>query len=77
MSGPGRAWLGLAGPNGAGSGALLTARLPQAVVKALEQLAQQGRIREKVYGKQKVYFADQVSSGPAPALPQPPPPRSR
>ncbi|XP_038024760.2 homologous-pairing protein 2 homolog [Anas platyrhynchos] len=30
-----------------------------AVVKALEQLAQQGRIREKVYGKQKVYFADQ------------------
>ncbi|KAI1230285.1 Homologous-pairing protein 2, partial [Lamprotornis superbus] len=30
-----------------------------AVVKALEQLAQQGRIREKVYGKQKIYFADQ------------------
>lgn len=29
------------------------------MVKALEQLAQQGRIREKVYGKQKVYFADQ------------------
>lgn len=56
---------------------MLTARLPQAVVKALEQLAQQGHIREKVYGKQKVYFADQVSSGPAPALPQPPPPRSR
>lgn len=50
---------------------MLTARLPQAVVKALEQLAQQGHIREKVYGKQKVYFADQVSSGPLPALPQP------
>ncbi|XP_052555969.1 homologous-pairing protein 2 homolog isoform X1 [Tympanuchus pallidicinctus] len=30
-----------------------------AVVKALEQLAQQGRVREKAYGKQKVYFADQ------------------
>ncbi|KAM4884624.1 homologous-pairing protein 2 homolog isoform 1-T1 [Sylvia borin] len=30
-----------------------------AVVKALEQLAQQGRVREKVYGKQKIYFADQ------------------
>ncbi|XP_036612533.1 homologous-pairing protein 2 homolog [Trichosurus vulpecula] len=30
-----------------------------AVVKALEQLAQQGRIKEKVYGKQKIYFADQ------------------
>ncbi|XP_065605247.1 homologous-pairing protein 2 homolog [Cyrtonyx montezumae] len=30
-----------------------------AVVKALEQLAQQGHIREKAYGKQKVYFADQ------------------
>ncbi|XP_023573731.1 homologous-pairing protein 2 homolog isoform X2 [Octodon degus] len=30
-----------------------------AVVKALEQLAQQGKIREKTYGKQKVYFADQ------------------
>lgn len=32
----------------------------QAVVKALEQLAQQGRIKEKMYGKQKIYFADQV-----------------
>uniref|UniRef100_A0A8C5TQK8 Homologous-pairing protein 2 homolog n=1 Tax=Malurus cyaneus samueli TaxID=2593467 RepID=A0A8C5TQK8_9PASS len=32
-----------------------------AVVKALEQLAQQGRVREKVYGKQKIYFAAQVS----------------
>ncbi|XP_061333547.1 homologous-pairing protein 2 homolog isoform X2 [Pezoporus flaviventris] len=31
-----------------------------AVVKALEQLAQQGRIREKAYGKQKIYFADQL-----------------
>ncbi|XP_027949800.1 homologous-pairing protein 2 homolog isoform X3 [Eumetopias jubatus] len=30
-----------------------------AVVKALEQLAQQGKIKEKVYGKQKIYFADQ------------------
>uniref|UniRef100_A0A8C3V1Q9 Homologous-pairing protein 2 winged helix domain-containing protein n=1 Tax=Catharus ustulatus TaxID=91951 RepID=A0A8C3V1Q9_CATUS len=47
-----------------------------AVVKALEQLAQQGRIREKVYGKQKIYFADQLlclNPGPVwvqdPALP--------
>ncbi|XP_010293961.1 PREDICTED: homologous-pairing protein 2 homolog, partial [Phaethon lepturus] len=40
-------------------GARLTAPVPQAVVKALEQLAQQGRIREKAYGKQKIYFADQ------------------
>ncbi|KAM9215188.1 homologous-pairing protein 2 homolog [Leptosomus discolor] len=31
-----------------------------AVVKALEQLAQQGRVREKAYGKQKIYFADQA-----------------
>ncbi|XP_062875175.1 homologous-pairing protein 2 homolog [Trichomycterus rosablanca] len=30
-----------------------------AVVKAMEQLAQDGKIREKVYGKQKIYFADQ------------------
>ncbi|XP_053944708.1 homologous-pairing protein 2 homolog isoform X1 [Cuculus canorus] len=30
-----------------------------AVVKALEQLAQQGHIREKTYGKQKIYFANQ------------------
>ncbi|XP_065507299.1 homologous-pairing protein 2 homolog [Caloenas nicobarica] len=30
-----------------------------AVVKALEQLAQQGQIREKAYGKQKIYFTDQ------------------
>ncbi|XP_043910853.1 homologous-pairing protein 2 homolog [Protopterus annectens] len=30
-----------------------------AAVKALEQLAQQGKIKEKVYGKQKIYFADQ------------------
>ncbi|XP_051894897.1 homologous-pairing protein 2 homolog [Pristis pectinata] len=28
-------------------------------VKALEQLAQDGKIKEKVYGKQKIYFADQ------------------
>lgn len=34
------------------------------MVKALEQLAQQGRVREKTYGKQKIYFADQVSPGP-------------
>lgn len=32
-------------------------------MKALEQLAQQGRVREKAYGKQKIYFADQVSPG--------------
>ncbi|XP_044154197.1 homologous-pairing protein 2 homolog [Bufo gargarizans] len=30
-----------------------------AVVKAMELLAQQGQIKEKVYGKQKIYFADQ------------------
>uniref|UniRef100_A0A8C2Y703 Homologous-pairing protein 2 homolog n=1 Tax=Coturnix japonica TaxID=93934 RepID=A0A8C2Y703_COTJA len=30
-----------------------------AVLKALEQLAQQGRVREKPYGKHKIYFADQ------------------
>ncbi|XP_033911741.2 homologous-pairing protein 2 homolog [Acipenser ruthenus] len=30
-----------------------------AVVKTMELLAQQGKIREKVYGKQKIYFADQ------------------
>lgn len=29
-------------------------------MKALEQLAQQGKIKEKMYGKQKIYFADQV-----------------
>ncbi|XP_069490527.1 homologous-pairing protein 2 homolog isoform X2 [Ambystoma mexicanum] len=26
----------------------------------MEQLAQQGKIKEKVYGKQKIYFADQA-----------------
>ncbi|KAL2101198.1 hypothetical protein ACEWY4_002959 [Coilia grayii] len=31
-----------------------------AVVKAVEQLAQEGKIREKTYGKQKIYFADQA-----------------
>ncbi|XP_062388257.1 homologous-pairing protein 2 homolog [Sardina pilchardus] len=31
-----------------------------AVVKAMEQLAQEGKIREKTYGKQKIYFADQA-----------------
>ncbi|XP_075701979.1 homologous-pairing protein 2 homolog [Rhinoderma darwinii] len=30
-----------------------------AVVKAMELLAQQGKIKEKVYGKQKIYVADQ------------------
>ncbi|XP_038077037.1 homologous-pairing protein 2 homolog [Patiria miniata] len=30
-----------------------------AVVRALEDLAQNGKIKEKVYGKQKVYVADQ------------------
>lgn len=34
-----------------------------AVVKALEQLAQQGKIKEKVYGKQKIYFPDQDHFG--------------
>ncbi|XP_062893054.1 homologous-pairing protein 2 homolog [Mobula hypostoma] len=29
------------------------------VVKALEQLAHDGKIKEKAYGKQKIYFADQ------------------
>lgn len=29
-------------------------------MKALDQLAQQGKIKEKMYGKQKIYFADQV-----------------
>lgn len=28
----------------------------------MEQLAQEGKVREKTYGKQKIYFADQVSS---------------
>lgn len=32
----------------------------QAVVKAMELLALEGKIKEKVYGKQKIYFADQV-----------------
>ncbi|XP_054849362.1 homologous-pairing protein 2 homolog [Eublepharis macularius] len=36
-----------------------------AVVKALEQLAQQGKIKEKVYGKQKIYFPDQDHFGSA------------
>lgn len=31
-----------------------------AVVKALDQLAQEGKIKEKTYGKQKIYFADQL-----------------
>ncbi|XP_015282081.1 PREDICTED: homologous-pairing protein 2 homolog [Gekko japonicus] len=32
-----------------------------ALVKALEQLTQQGKIKEKVYGKQKIYFPDQAT----------------
>lgn len=32
----------------------------QAVVKAMELLALEGKIKEKIYGKQKIYFADQV-----------------
>lgn len=28
-------------------------------MKALDQLAQEGKIKEKTYGKQKIYFADQ------------------
>ncbi|KAL0992806.1 hypothetical protein UPYG_G00098700 [Umbra pygmaea] len=31
-----------------------------AVVKAMEQLAVEGKIKEKTYGKQKIYFADQA-----------------
>ncbi|XP_028843456.1 homologous-pairing protein 2 homolog isoform X2 [Denticeps clupeoides] len=31
-----------------------------AVVKAVEHLSQEGKIREKLYGKQKIYFADQA-----------------
>ncbi|KAM8824131.1 homologous-pairing protein 2 homolog [Synchiropus picturatus] len=31
-----------------------------AVVKALESLALEGRIKRKIYGKQKIYFADQA-----------------
>ncbi|KAM6956992.1 homologous-pairing protein 2 homolog [Aplochiton taeniatus] len=31
-----------------------------AVVKSMEQLALEGKIKEKVYGKQKIYFADQA-----------------
>ena len=31
----------------------------QAIVKACESLAASGQIKEKVYGKQKVYVADQ------------------
>lgn len=34
--------------------------LQQAVVKAMELLALEGKIKEKTYGKQKIYFADQV-----------------
>uniref|UniRef100_A0A669EQV6 Homologous-pairing protein 2 homolog n=1 Tax=Oreochromis niloticus TaxID=8128 RepID=A0A669EQV6_ORENI len=31
-----------------------------AVVKAMELLALEGKIKEKIYGKQKIYFADQA-----------------
>ena len=34
--------------------------LCQAVVKALEDLTEQNKVREKVYGKQKVYMVCQV-----------------
>lgn len=30
------------------------------MVKAMELLALEGKIKEKTYGKQKIYFADQV-----------------
>lgn len=36
----------------------------QAIVKACESLSQSGQIKEKVYGKQKVYVADQVKMKP-------------
>ena len=32
----------------------------QAVIKSLETLAEEGKVKEKAYGKQKVYVADQV-----------------
>jgi hypothetical protein len=32
----------------------------QAIVKALDELTRANKIKEKVYGKQKVYVADQV-----------------
>ena len=34
------------------------------MVKALESLAEKGKVREKTYGKQKVYVADQVRLKP-------------
>ncbi|CAG5898007.1 unnamed protein product [Menidia menidia] len=34
-----------------------------AVVKAMELLAAEGKIKEKIYGKQKIYFADQFKDG--------------
>ncbi|XP_008414076.1 homologous-pairing protein 2 homolog [Poecilia reticulata] len=34
-----------------------------AVVKAMELLAHEGKIKEKMYGKQKIYFADQSQFG--------------
>ena len=42
--------------------------IQQAVVKALELLALEGKIKEKTYGKQKIYFADQVSLVPSQML---------
>lgn len=33
----------------------------QAVVKTMDLLALEGKIKMKTYGKQKIYFADQVS----------------
>lgn len=35
--------------------------LLQCITRVLEQLASSGKIREKVYGKQKVYVVDQVN----------------
>lgn len=34
--------------------------LLQCITRVLEQLASSGKIKEKVYGKQKVYVVDQV-----------------
>ena len=42
--------------------------LCQAVVKALEELSQQGKVREKVYGKQKVYMVVQVGGSSIPLV---------
>ena len=41
---------------------LCVIRLVQCVTKVMEQLATEGKLVEKVYGKQKVYVVNQVSS---------------